>query len=323
MANQMVRGLSRRNFCLCCVGLATTGLAGGWLSPRSAYAEAHKLVGMIRGAAAKADITTYKLRGGVSVLEGSGGNIGVYAGKRGKVLVDAGITATRTKIAKALDDLGREPVTDLVNTHWHFDHADGNEWLHEQGATIIAHVNTKKHLTEAQRVEDWDFTFPPSPHGAIPSKTVDKDQALELQGAKLQILRYEAAHTDSDIGVYFEDEDILHTGDIYWNGVYPFIDYSTGGGINGKIAACERSLKLAGKNTIVIPGHGAPVSNKKELQQFRDMLASIRDNVSKLKLQGMSVGEAVAAKPTEQFDAKWGQFVITPPLFTQLVYQGV
>lgn len=323
MAHHQVQALSRRNFCLCCVGLATTGLAGGWLSPRSAYAEAHRLVGLIRGAAAKADITTHKVRGGVAVLEGSGGNIGVLTGKNGKVLVDAGITATRPKIAKALDDLGGQPVTDLINTHWHFDHADGNEWLHEQGAAITAHVNTKKHLMEAQRVEDWDFTFPASPAGAIPTKTVDSDQVLEVQGAKLEVVRYEAAHTDSDIGIYFTHEDILHTGDIYWNGIYPFIDYSTGGGINGTIAACEKSLKLATKNTVVIPGHGAPVSNRDELQAFRDMLAGIRDNVAKLKGQGMSVGEVVAAKPTEAYDAKWGQFVITPPLFAQLVYQGV
>jgi glyoxylase-like metal-dependent hydrolase (beta-lactamase superfamily II) len=278
---------------------------------------------MIRGAAAKADITTYKLRGNVAVLEGSGGNIAVFTGSEGKVLIDAGITATRPKIVKALSDLGKQPVTELINTHWHFDHADGNEWLHEQGAKITAHANTKKHLMEAQRVEDWDFTFPPSPSGAIPSKTITKDETLELQGAKMHVMCYEAAHTDSDIGIHFANEDILHTGDIYWNGIYPFIDYSTGGGINGTIAACEQALKLATKDTIVVPGHGAPVSNREELKAFHDMLAGIRDNVSKLKQKGMSVGEVVAAKPTADYDAKWGQFVITPGLFAQLVYQGV
>ncbi|SPL62454.1 MBL fold metallo-hydrolase [Ochrobactrum soli] len=316
------KSLSRRNFCLCCAGL-TTGLAFGWLTPRAAYAEAHKLVGMIRGAAAKADITVHKLRGNVSLLEGSGGNIAVFTGSDGKVLIDAGITATRPKILTALTNLGKQPVTDLINTHWHFDHADGNEWLHEQGAVITAHANTKKHLAEAQRVDDWDFTFPPSPAGAIPSKTITTDQSLELQGAKLQIMCYEAAHTDSDIGIHFEDADILHTGDIYWNGIYPFIDYSTGGSINGTIAACERSLKVASKDTIIVPGHGAPVSNREELKAFHDMLVGIRDNVAKLKQKGMSVGEVVAAKPTVKYDAKWGQFVITPGLFAQLVYQGV
>lgn len=323
MEDHQIKRLSRRNFCLCCVGLATSGLASGWLTPRTAYAEAHKLVGMIRGAAARADISVHKLRGKVAILEGSGGNIAVFTGTEGKVLIDAGISATRSKISAALAGLGKQPVTDLINTHWHFDHADGNEWLHEQGAVITAHANTKKHLAEVQRVDDWDFTFPPSPAGAIPSKTITADQALELQGVKLHLMCYEAAHTDSDIGVHFADADILHTGDIYWNGIYPFIDYSTGGSINGTIAACERSLKVATKDTIIVPGHGAPVSNREELKAFHDMLVGIRDNVAKLKQKGMSVGEVVAAKPTAKYDAKWGQFVITPGLFAQLVYQGV
>ncbi len=323
MAITIAPKLSRRGFCLCCIGVASVGLAGGWLSPREAYAEAHQLVGMIRGAAAKADIATHKLRGGVYVLEGSGGNIAVFVGKDGKVMIDAGITATRPKIVQALNALGTQPVTNLINTHWHFDHADGNEWVHAQGASITAHANTKKRLMETQRVEDWDFTFPPSPASAIPTEVFSSDNKVELQGCKLHLVCYEAAHTDSDVGVHFVDQNILHTGDTYWNGIYPFIDYSTGGSIDGKIAACKKSLGMIDDKTIVVPGHGAPVSNKAQLKAFHDMLVAIRDNVAKLKSRGMSVGEVVAAKPTAAFDKKWGQFVITPGLFTELVYEGV
>ncbi len=323
MSNVSTPKLSRRGFCMCCAGLASAGLAGGWLSPREAFAEAHQLVGMIRGAAAKADITTHKLRGSVFVLEGSGGNIAVFAGKQGKVMIDAGITATRAKIEKALSAIGNQPVTYLVNTHWHFDHADGNEWVHAAGAKIVAHDNTKKRLMQTQRVEDWDFSFPPSPAGAIPSETFSTDQRVEYEGCRLNLVCYEAAHTDSDVGVHFTDQNILHTGDTYWNGIYPFIDYSTGGSIDGKIAACAKSLSMADDKTIVIPGHGAPVSNKSELKAFHDMLVSVRDKVAKLKKKGMSVGEVAAARPTAEFDKHWGQFVITPGLFAELVYEGV
>ncbi|TDK31834.1 MBL fold metallo-hydrolase [Rhizobium deserti] len=323
MSTLQVPKLTRRGFCMCCVGIASAGVAGGWLSPREAYAEAHQLVGMIRGAAAKADITTYKLRGNVAVLEGSGGNIAVFAGKHGKVMIDAGITATQPKIEQALADLGRQPVTHLVNTHWHFDHADGNEWIHAAGAKIIAHENTKKRLMQTQRVEDWDYSFPPSPAGAIPSETFATDQHVDFEGCKLHLICYEPAHTDSDIGVHFVEQNILHTGDTYWNGIYPFIDYSTGGSIDGKIAACAKSLSMVDDKTIVIPGHGAPVSNKAELKAFHDMMVSVRDNVAALKAKGMSVGEVVAAGPTAAFDKFWGKFVITPGLFTELVYEGV
>ena len=145
---------SRRNFCLCCLGSAAAAASSGWLSPRQAYAEARGIVSLIKDSAATSPITTYKLRHNISVLEGSGGNIAVLTGSDGKVLIDAGIRVSRPQLTKALADIGADPVTHLVNTHWHFDHADGNEWLHAAGARIIAQDNTRKHLAGIQRVED-------------------------------------------------------------------------------------------------------------------------------------------------------------------------
>jgi len=129
-------------------------------------------------------------------------------------------------------------------------------------------------------------------------------------------------HTDSDISVTFAEANIVHVRDTYWNGIYPFIDYSTGG-IDGMIAASDANLAATTNDTIIIPGHGRPVSNKAELKEFRDMLVAIRENVAKLKKQGRSRDETVVAKPTAAFDAKWGQFVIDPGYFTRLVYEGV
>jgi glyoxylase-like metal-dependent hydrolase (beta-lactamase superfamily II) len=314
---------SRRRFCLCCIGSATFAATGGWLSPAQVFAEARELVELIRSEAAKAPIKVHRLRGNVSVLEGSGGNVAVLIGADGKVLVDAGITGSKRRIVEALASLSSDPIKHLINTHWHFDHADGNEWLHGEGATILAHENTRKHLAMAQRVEDWNFNFPASPLGAIPTDVFVTDRMMKVNGTTLALKYYGPAHTDGDISVAFTDADILHTGDTYWNGIYPFIDYSTGGSIDGTIRATEANLAAATDNTIVIPGHGQPVSNRSELKDYRDMLVAIRENVASLKKQGRSRADTIAAKPTAAYDAKWGGFLIDPSFFTQLVYEGV
>lgn len=315
--------LSRRRFCLCCIAGATFTATGGWLTPREAFAEARGLVTLIKQSAATSQVTLHTLRGNVSVLEGSGGNIAVLTGRDGKLLVDAGIGVSRPQLSKALAGLGPEPVTHLINTHWHFDHADGNAWLHSVGAKIFAHKNTRKHLSGIQRVEDWDYNFLPSPAGAIPTELIGASRTLKHNSVSLEMKSYAPAHTDGDVSVRFGEADILHVGDTYWNGIYPFIDYSTGGSINGMIAASDANLAAATDSTIVIPGHGKPASNKSELKEFRDMLVAIRDNVAALKKAGRTLDETIAAKPTAAYDAKWGQFVIDPPFFIKLVYEGV
>src|SRR6201996_2308031 len=275
--------LSRRHFCLCCIAGSGYAATNGWLTPSEVFAEARGLVSLFKDSAAVSQITTHKLRDNISVLEGSGGNIAVLTGPDGKVLIDGGIGASRPQITKALADLGADPITHLVNTHWHFDHTSSNEWLHAAGAKIIAQENTRKYLSEVQRVEDWDYNFLPLSHGGIPGEVFAGEHALKLNGATIRLKRYTPAHTDSDISVTFGEADVLHTGDTYWNGIYPFIDYSTGGSIDGMIAATDANLAATTNDTIIIPGHGKPVSNKAELQDFRDMLVAIRDNVATLK----------------------------------------
>ena len=173
--------LSRRGFCLCCIGSATVAATGGWLNPRQAFAEARNIVDLIRSEAAKAPIVVHRLRGNVSVLEGSGGNIATLTGPDGKLLIDAGITASRPRIVEALASLSTDPIKHLINSHWHFDHADGNEWLHDEGATILAHENTRKHLVSAQRVEDWN---PRRDH----SGQIETDACRHATSARLPVL---------------------------------------------------------------------------------------------------------------------------------------
>ena len=315
--------LSRRGFCLCCIAATSATATGGWLSPHRAYAEARGLVSLIKDSAAASPIKTYKLRNNISVLEGSGGNIAVLTGPDGKVLVDAGISVSREQMTKALGELSADPITQLINTHWHFDHADGNAWLHDLGAKITAQENTRKYLSQVQRVNDWDYNFLPLPAGGLPSEVFSTEKTLKLNGASIALKYYGPAHTDSDISVTFAEADIVHAGDTFWNGIYPFIDYSTGGSIDGMIDASEANLAATTDKTIIISGHGKPVSNRAELRAFRDMLVGIRENVAKLKTQGRSRDEVVAAKPTAPFDAVWGNFVIDPGFFTRLVYEGV
>jgi len=320
MNNTDAHLLSRRRF----IVAGSLGITAAALTPRLLFGQSNKkgIVPTMIDEAAHAKIETHTLRRNISVLEGSGGNIGVLTGKNGKLLVDSGFTVSKPRLKAALDSLSSDPITQLVNTHWHTDHTDGNAWVHEAGAAITAHVNTKKHLATSTRVEGWHWTFPPAPAGALPVTTFDQGHRIHHNDTNIALKYYGPAHTDSDVSVLFEEANVIHVADTWWNGIYPFIDYSTGGSIDGMIQASDRNLKVVSNDTIIIPGHG-PVGNKAALAQFRDMLVEIRHNVSELKKQGKSLDETIAAKPTARYDAKFGQFLITPAFFTSLVYSGV
>lgn len=318
MAAHRDQKVTRRRF-LASASLATVGFG---LAPRCLSAERRNLVTSSREAAATAKVTIQKLRGGVSVLTGSGGNIAVLSGADGKILIDAGYAQSRLEVAEALAEISRGRVRYLVNTHWHFDHTDGNEWLNSLGAKIIAHENTRKHLSVATRVDGWDFTFPPSPKGALPTEVFKQEHKLHVNGEMLALKYYGPAHTDSDISVEFTDAEILHTGDTWWNGHFPFIDYWTGGSIDGAIRAAEANIARVSDRTLVIPGHGQ-IGGKADLIEFRDMLTRIRGKVADLKKRGKSLDEVIASAPTADYDARWGGFFIDGKTFTALVYAGV
>jgi glyoxylase-like metal-dependent hydrolase (beta-lactamase superfamily II) len=294
----------------------------GLLLMSSAPADADGPVDLINAAAARQEIAVQPLRGGVSVISGSGGNITVLETREGKLMVDGGIALARPRLDEALMEIGPGAPKYLIDTHWHWDHADSNEWLNGLGATIIAHPNTLKHLSQTVRVEDWQHTFEPVPDGARPTILVAKSRSLDFGGEKVVIRHYGPSHTDGDLAVYFVKADVLATGDTYWNGVYPFIDYVAGGSIDGMIRATDANIAKAKETTLIVPGHGA-VARRDDLLKFRVMLMAIRDNVATLKRQGNSLEETIAAHPTAGFDAVWGQFVIDPAFFTSLVYRGV
>jgi glyoxylase-like metal-dependent hydrolase (beta-lactamase superfamily II) len=311
-------GISRRRL------FEIAGLSAGaaLLARRPLFAKEEGIVPTMVNEAAKAKITVQPIRRNISVLEGSGGNIAVLTGPDGKLLVEAGFAVSRPAITSALASINADPIEHLINTHWHTDHTDGNAWLHAAGAEITAHENTRKRLSMDTRVEGWEWTFPAAPAGALPTKVFSSEYEMRRNDTRITMKYFGPAHTDSDVWVNFTDADVVHVGDTWWNGVYPFIDYSTGGSIDGQIQAAEANLKAFTNEMIIIPGHG-PAGDRSGVAEFRDMLAAIRDKVAALKKQGRSLNETIAAKPTAAYDAKWGQFLITPAHFTSLVYQGV
>ena len=310
--------ICRRSF----LASASAAAAVALVAPRRLFAQNDGLVQTARRTASTDTVTVQKLRGNISVLLGAGGNIAVLTGRDGKLLIDAGFAGARPQITDALASINSDPIKNLVNTHWHFDHTDGNEWLHSAGAAILAHTNTRKHLSTTTRVEGWNFTFTPAPPGALPAEVFEEERTLKLNRTTIALKYYTPAHTDSDISVHFTDADILHVADTYWNGYYPFIDYSTGGSIDGMIRATEANLAKVTASMIVIPGHGA-VSDKSQLTFYRDLLAGTREKVAALKKQGKSLDEIVAAKPTAATDAEWGNGFRSPKDFIGDVFQGV
>ena len=277
---------------------------------------------MINKAAVTAQIDTTPLRGSLSMLSGSGGNITVLTGKQGKLLVDAGIAVSRPRIEAALAAISSAPIKYLINTHYHWDHTDGNPWVKDDGATIIATAGTVKRVSTATRVDDWDFTFPALPARAVPTEILTANKTYHFDGQTIEVRLLDPSHTDTDLYVVFKEANVASLGDLFWNGVYPFIDNENGGGIDGMIKADDAILATLNDDVILVPGHG-PVGNKKQFRDFRDMLAGVRDKVSALKKQGKSRDEVVAAKPTAHYDAIYGHFVIDPDFFTRIVYDGL
>ncbi|MBC7935571.1 MAG: MBL fold metallo-hydrolase [Rhizobacter sp.] len=309
--------ISRSHF-LRSVGIITEGIL---IKSSSIFAQTSPVVGM-KNAAAKASIIKQSLRGNICVLEGAGGNIALFTGTEGKMMVDCGIDVSQKKISKAIADIGSAPLKYLVNTHWHFDHAGGNEWFQREVATMVAHENTRKHLSVATTIKDFNYTFLPAPKNALPTTIFQDEHVMKFNGSEIKMKHYSPAHTDSDISVYFSKADILHVGDTWGNGSYPFIDHSSGGTLDGMVNAANHNMEITTDKTIIIPVHG-PIGNRQQLMEYRDMLVDVRENVSKLKKSGRSLKGTIAAKPTAAYDEKWGKAIVGGGIFTMLVYADV
>lgn len=304
------------------VGMAILLLVAMALMTSPLWGKAPTPYDTINQAAATQPVTRHQLRGGVAMLEGSGGNIGVLVGPDGLLMVDAGIAVSEAKIKAALAAISGKPLRTAILTHWHWDHSDGDGWVRRTGAHLWADQATIARLKRTTTVVEWGHTFTPVAARDLPDRVVDGEKTIAFGRETVRIGHYRPSHTDGDMWVYFQKADVLQTGDTFWNGVYPFIDYVSGGSIDGAIRAADANLRLAKPRTLVIPGHG-PIGDRAALLAFRDMLFTVRGKVAALKAQGKSLAEVQAARPTAAFDAKWGKSIISGTLFTALVYRGV
>ena len=259
---------------------------------------------------------------GVYMLVGRGGNIGVSVGDDGVFLIDDQYAPLTEKIKAAVATKSDQPIRFVVNTHWHGDHVGGNENMGEAGAILVAHENVRKRMSADQFMEAFNRTVPASPPGALPVITFTDAMTFHWNDDDLHVFHVEHAHTDGDAIIHFKEANAVHMGDTYFNGFYPFIDVSSGGGIDGMIGAADAVLALSDDATKIIPGHG-PLSNKAELQAYRDMLATARDRIHKLVSEGKSQEEVVAAKPTSDLDAEWGGGFMQPDVWVGLVYMSL
>ncbi len=255
----------------------------------------------------------------LTLLSGPGGNVVVLHGSDGLVVVDTFVAPAWPKFQESLKGFGA-PVKFVINTHWHFDHTDNNAPLRAGGATVVAHENTKLRMTQPHHLAVLELDFAPSPAAALPQRVFKEGYKLEANGERLAVTHVPPAHTDTDVAVRFEQANVLHTGDVFFNGgVYPYIDGSTGGRIDGMIEAADRLLRLADADTKIVPGHG-PLGTKADYAKYRDMLSTAADRVRKLKAAGKSVEECVAAKPFADLEADWGKGRLNGDSFVKVVY---
>ena len=262
-------------------------------------------------------ITTVDLAPNLTMLAGPGGNVVVSRGADGKIVVDTFVQPAWNNLKTALDKLGNQKIATVINTHWHFDHADNNAPLRNEGAGIVAHDNTKTRLSQAH--EFFGSKLPPAPAAALPTQTFAVTRRIDANGEQMMLGKIPNAHTDTDIYIKFQKTNVLHLGDVFFNGMYPFIDATTGGSINGMIDGVNFSMKQADNATKIVPGHG-PLGDLAALTRFRDMLVTSRDRVAKLKKSGQTLQQVIAAAPTKDLDAVWGQGFFPPNDYVALVY---
>ena len=260
---------------------------------------------------------------GIYMLQGqggfAGGNLGLLTGTDGVVLIDDGLEPLSDMTLAAVRDISDQPVDFVINTHVHGDHLGGNAAFSDAGATIIGHDNLRRRLVEQ---ESGDAGATPPPAASLPQITFDQSMTLHLNGHEAFVFHVAAAHTDGDAVIFFREANVIHTGDVMFNGLFPFIDLDSGGSLEGYLAAQEDILSLAGPETRIIPGHG-PVASKADLEAAHDMLSDARGLVKRLTDEGKSIDEILAANPLAQYHAKWNWEFITTERMTRTIHRAL
>jgi cyclase len=270
----------------------------------------------------KVEIKVTRLADTVYMLEGAGGNIGLSAGGDSVFVVDDQFAPLTPKISAAIARITPRPVQFVFNTHWHFDHTGGNDNLGRAGAIIVAHENVRRRMSSEQLIEFLKMKLPASPKPALPVVTFNGSLSFHLNGEEIRIIHAPRAHTDGDAIVHFTGSDVVHMGDTFFNGMYPFIDTSSGGTVEGMIAAADTVLGMVTDKTRIIPGHG-PVGNRSELRDYREMLATVSARLRKAIAEGKSDDDIARLGATKDFDDRFGKGFLKPEQFIGMLAAGM
>lgn len=265
---------------------------------------------------------TVEVRKNIFVMIAEGGNLVVFIGEDGTFLVDDQFAPLTESILKEINKVGGNTPEFLVNTHWHFDHTGGNENLGKAGTLIVAHDNVRKLLSTDNTIKVFNKDIKASPKQALPVITFSKDTSFHINHETIHVFHVHNAHTNGDSIVHFKNSNVIHTGDVWFNGFYPFIDVEHGGSLEGVIVAVTAIINLADEETVIIPGHG-PVGDKEALIEYRNMLTSMLSKLRTYKSQEKSIEEVVEAKPTKELDAIWGDGFLLPDQWVGIIYDGL
>ncbi|MFT5658667.1 MAG: cyclase [Gammaproteobacteria bacterium] len=258
----------------------------------------------------------------IYMLTGNGGNIGLFIGEDGSFVIDDQFAPFTDKILAAIKSVGGDTPRFLINTHFHGDHTGGNENLGKKGSLIVSHENVRQRLVDGSFIKAFGMKSAPASKAALPVMTFSEELHFHINGDTVNAIHVPNAHTDGDSIIQFEAANVVHAGDVFFNGFYPFIDADHGGSLRGTIDAADAILGITNSTSKIIPGHG-PLGDKAQLQAYRDMLQIAYSRLLKLKNEGISAEDAVSKKPLADLEAKWGNGIFTGDKWIGIVYPGV
>jgi len=270
----------------------------------------------------KVEIKTVPVAGNVHMLVGAGGNIAVSSGDDGIFMIDDQFAPLTDKIIAAVKGISDKPIRFLLNTHWHFDHTGGNQnMVNKTDVTIIASEAVRNTMAEPQELKAFNRKIPASPKEALPMVTFRSGTTYHMNGETIRIRKLPNAHTDGDSFVQFERANVIHTGDTFFNGFYPFIDVEHGGSVNGMIKAIDEMLRYVNDQTKIIPGHG-PLGDKAALIRFQDMLKTTHSLVLAAKKNGQGPDQLIQSAAFKAVDEKWGGGFLKAPVWLKIAFAG-
>jgi glyoxylase-like metal-dependent hydrolase (beta-lactamase superfamily II) len=253
---------------------------------------------------------------------GRGGNVGISTGEDGLYIIDDQVRPVTKELLQAIRKISNKPIRFVINTHYHADHTGGNETIGGAGAVIIAHDNIHKRMITPQVSIFMNKTTPAYAKEALPVVTFNDRMSLHLNGETATAYYVANGHTDGDSIIHFPASNVIHMGDMFFNGMYPYVDLDAGGSIEGMVVAADLALSMADESTRIIPGHGQ-LAMTEDLKNYRDFLIKASTNVQALIDQDMSLQQIIAAKPTEEWDEVLGKVWIKPAQFVTFIYNSL